>query len=425
MADNAKQITDMALGAATTVAFAFGPVGAACAAALAMGKFLFDVLYPTGPNLVDPMKQAPDRADLKMALDQLADEIDDHFFHTFTTQYQDEILDMSNNLNDAIRHAGRLPSKNAHCLPGPTFVWVNDTLAPLWTPLDANPNIFGQTLLWIEGAPSHKFETAPLYALCVSLELLYLKTAIVWEINNNFKDYEIRKAKYDAALTQYNSDMLVWKANGSNPATKPVMKVTQPAMPTGGDPALGSETFDPQGNYTGAQSHLGKASSKWAIKLRDLLNDKDDKGNPTGPIAHLESVLSDYDSKLAAKNNQVEASMTAAATAHKIHVQATAPMAAAQNKASGSAIEYVPITDKGFQWLQTDLVKEAAAGNLDGVLVKSDKLDKLTAKDVENLKATAQKWRDTLAMFQKALATGDDGPLNPPDTTPPPNSTGP
>ena len=41
-----KSLVDMALGAATTVAFAFGPVGVEIAAAIAVGKFLFDPFLP-------------------------------------------------------------------------------------------------------------------------------------------------------------------------------------------------------------------------------------------------------------------------------------------------------------------------------------------------------------------------------------------
>lgn len=66
----------------------------------------------------------------------------------------------------------------------------------------------------------------------------------------------------------------------------------------------------------------------------------------------------------------------------------------------------------GLNWLQADIYKETLAGNLDHDLIVAAKLDKLNADDVTKLQATVDKWRDTLKMYQDALKTLDDGPLD-------------
>lgn len=115
-----KSLVDMALGAATTVGFAFGLVGVGIAAAIAVGKCLFDLFYPTS-GLTDPMAQAPDKADLQNGLDKLRAQLDGDIFKFFTTTYRVQLPSASDDLNDAIHNAGQTP-KAGLCLPGPTTV---------------------------------------------------------------------------------------------------------------------------------------------------------------------------------------------------------------------------------------------------------------------------------------------------------------
>lgn len=152
-----------------------------------------------------------------------------------------------------------------------------------------NPGIFSDTRNWIEINPGNKFGTAALYAFTVSLDLLYLKTALVWEVNENLRYYEQLKVRYQTAMDTYSSLLLSWRVAGSDPATKPAALTTPEAMlPTGGDDALGSAVRASSGTIiTDVGSHLGKVSSKWAIASRALLNDKDAKGNVIGPITYL------------------------------------------------------------------------------------------------------------------------------------------
>lgn len=415
MADDpgTKSIVDMALGASTTVAFAFGPVGAGIAAAIAVGKFLFDMFYDTGSTLTDPMAQAPDKADLQDGLDKLRGEIDDDMFDAFDKTYKARMFAASDALNNAIRAAGKAP-KAGLTMPGPTVVWAGGQTDALFQPITDNPSILSDMISWLEQNPSHRFATAPFYALTISLHLLYLKTALVWEVNENLRDYETRKAIWDKAQQTYATQYATWQAMGSNPATKPVKPTDpEPMPPTGGDRAVGSEVRDAQGLIFDVKSHLGKVSSKWAVATRDLLTDKDAKGNPIGPIAWMQKLLDDYDAAVVAKNKAI---------ADRLAFVLDVPMPNPQvfngivykvwfdGKTGdiGSAIDHA-----GFRALQSDIWKEGLAGNMDQTLRKAASLDKLTADDAAKLRKTLANWRTTLKMYQDALKTLDDGPINP------------
>ena len=227
-----KSLADMAPSAATTVAFVFGPVGVGIAAAIAVGKFLFDVFYETA-GVSDPMQQVPDKADLQNGLDKLRGQIDDDIFDVFTKTFQVDLFAASDALNNAIRAAGTAP-KAGLTLPGPTVVWTGGQTDRLWQPLTDNPSIFAKTLDWVQTNPSHKFANAPLHALTVGLNLLYLKTALVWEVNENLRDYELRKTRWDAAQQLYATQFAMWKAAGSDPAKAPVKPAgNAPMLPTG------------------------------------------------------------------------------------------------------------------------------------------------------------------------------------------------
>lgn len=411
MADDldSKSIVDMALGAATTVAFVFGPVGVGIAAAIAVGKFLFDIFYQT-TGLTDPMQQAPDKADLQNGLDKLRDQLDDDIFDAFTKTYQVDLFAASDALNNAIRAAGTAP-KVGLTMPGPTDVWSDAQTDKLWQPITNTPDIFAKTLEWVELNPSHKFATSPIYALTVGLNLLFLKTALVWEVNQNLRDYEKRKANWDAAQTLYATQLLTWQALGSDPATKPAKPAgAQPQPPTGGDIAVGSEVRDAQGLIVDAKSHLGKVSSKWAIATRDLLNDTDAKGNPIGPIAWMDKVLAAYDAAIAAKNKAITDRLAFVVDVPML--QPTGVFATVWMD-SKSAQTGTPIDNAGFRAFQADIWKEGVAGNMDNALMKAASVDKLTADDIAKLRKTVANWRATLKMYRDALKSLDDGPVNP------------
>ena len=417
MADDTetKSLVDMALGAATTVAFVFGPVGVGIAAAIAVGKFLFDVFYETA-GVTDPMAQAPDKADLQNGLDRLRGQIDDDIFEDFTKTYQVDLFAASDRLNNAIRAAGTAP-KAGLTLPGPTVVWSGGQTDSLWQPLTDNPDIFARTMEWVQSNPSHRFATAPLFALTVGLNLLYLKTALVWEVNENLRDYEARKARWDAAQQLYATQLAMWQAAGGDPATKPAKPAgNAPQLPSGGDIALGSEVRDAQGLIVDAKSHLGKVSSKWAVATRDLLNDVDDKGNPTGPIAWMETLLADYDAAMASKNKAIAARL--AFVSDQPLIVPLAPTKAVLVWMDVKAGTHgTPIDHPGFRALQAEMWKEGLAGTMDQALMKAASLDKLSADDVAKLRLTVAKWRETLTMYRDALRTLDDGPLNPANVT--------
>ena len=414
MADDpgTKSIVDMALGASTTVAFAFGPVGVGIAAAIAVGKFLFDLFYDSG-GLTDPMAQAPDKADLQNGLDKLRDEIDDDLFDDFDRTYKARLFAASDALNNAIRAAGTAP-KAGLTMPGPTVVWSGGQTDALFQPVANNPGIFADTISWLEQNPSHRFATAPIYALTIGLHLLYLKTALVWEVNENLRDYETRKATWDKAQKTYATQLATWQAMGANPATRPAKPTDpEPQPPTGGDWAVGSEVRDAQGTIFDVKSHLGKVSSKWAIATRDLLNDKDAKGNAIGPIAWMQKTLDDYDAAVATKNQTI---------AKRLALVMDVPMPNIHNLANplvtvwidGKANQVGTMIDHpGFRALQSDIWKEGLAGNMDQPARKAASLDKLTADDAAKLRKALANWRKTLTMYQDALKTLDDGPINP------------
>lgn len=415
MADDpgTKTIVDMALGAATTVSFAFGPVGVGIAAAIAVGKFLFDLFYQTS-GLTDPMQQAPDKADLQNGLDKLRAQLGDDLFNEFKTQFQVDLFAASDKLNDAIRNAGAAP-KAGLCMPGATVVWVNGQTDTLWQPLTNNPDIFSRTIGWVTLHPSRKFATAPLHALAVSLNLLYLKTALVWEVNENLRDFEKRHVAWKSAMAAYTTALATWQAIPNNPAPKPVKPATpEPQPPTGGDIALGSEVRDAQGLIVDAGSHLGKVSSKWAIATRDLLNDKDSSGKAIGPIAWLDAVLVAWDLAMVKKNKAITDRL-ARMTTIPIPLLPTGTLINVwmdqDTGATGS-----PIDHAGFQWLQAEIWKEGVAGNMDHDLIHAADLDKLTADDIAKLRQTLGCWRATLRMYQDAIKTLDDGPINPSNT---------
>lgn len=406
MADDldTKSIVDMSLGAATTVAFAFGPVGVVLAGVLAVAKLMFDLFYQTS-GLTDPMAQAPNKADLKNALDNLRAELDGDIFTFFTDTYQDDLVSASDNLNNAIHNAGRTPKAGA-CLPGPTTVWVNGQTDSLWQPISDNPDIFSKTMAWIEGSPSNRYQTLPLYALAVGLKLLYLKTALVWEINENLRDYETLAQRYKNDWATYNTLQQTWVAQGSDPATQPVKPTTpDPSVPTGGDNAVGSVTRD-ENNVAHAQSHLGKISSKWAIATRDLLNnDPDDQGNETGPIGYLARALAAYAQDLADKNAAI-AARQAQVVSMPFETWGTAwldPMGGVGQSIVGAV----------FAPLQIDVYKRSLAGNMDHAQIVARKLDKLTNDEVTKLTAVLACWRSTLKMYRDSLKNLDDGPVDP------------
>ncbi len=351
------------------------------------------------------MAQTPDKADLQNALDKLRSQLDGDIFQFFTDTYQVQLLSASDALNDAIHNAGQAP-KAGLCLPGPTTVWIDGQNAPLWQPLVNNSGIFSDPQNWIELNPSNKFGTAALYAFTVSLNLLYLKTALVWEVNENLRYYEKLKVSYQNEIDTYNTLHLNWQMAGSDPATKPAAPTTpEPMPPTGGDDALGSEVRDSSGTIiTDVGSHLGKVSSKWAIATRDLLNDKDAKGNAIEPITYLQKVLDAY------KQGYIDKNKTITDRLAKI-VLLQMPIGAVWDDTESGTVGFGMVP--GLNWLQADIYKETLAGNLDHDLIVAAKLDKLTADDVTKLQATVDKWRDTLKMYQGALKTLDDGPLDP------------
>ena len=413
MADDTdtKTVVDMALSAATTVAFVFGPVGVGIAAAIAVGKFLFDMFYQT-TGVSDPMAQAPDKADLQNGLDKLRAQLDDDMFNYFTKTFQVNLFSASDTLNNAIRNAGSAP-KAGLCLPGPTAVWINGRPDDLWKPLVDNPGLFAPALDWVETNPSDKFGTAPLYALTVSLNLLYLKTALVWEVNENLRYYEKLKASYQDEMDTYGTLHQSWKLAGADPKTEPVKPTTpEPEPPTGGDNAVGSEVR--VGTViTDVGSHLGKVSSKWAVAVRDLLNDTDAAGNPIGPIAYMDKVIAAHAQGMVTKNAAI-AARQALVTDSQITIAGIA-FPAWVDSATGMFGMTVPAvaSSNAFRVLQEGIYKEGLAGNMDNVLMAATKLEKLTGDDITKLKATVDKWRATLKMYRDSLASLDDGPVYP------------
>lgn len=410
--DSPKDICDMALGTAETCAFAFGPAGAEIAAAIAVGKFLFDLLYPpASKGLSDPLAQAPSQADLNLALSELRGKLAEDMFKAFTKTYQSELFAASTTLNDAIRNAGQKPKTGA-CLPGQTPVWNDAETDPIWQPVRDNPSILKTTQEWIIASPQYRYDTATLYALTVSLQLLYYKTGIAWEINNNLRDYELRKDIYDKADQTYKTAMIIWQAQGQDPATKPApVALVDPSPPSWGDPADGSETYD-RGLITGYKSRLGKAQSWFAIQTRNLLQQKDSKGNPCDPMTYLEGVLNGHDADIAAKNKVID---DRTALVQDISASPNSPLRFVVGGLNSKQKAELPWYDTrtgdmgstvfhaGFQTLQSQLWKDNLAAVIDRAETDSRRLPGLTDNDKVALRKVIVKWRETLKMYEDAL----------------------
>lgn len=304
MANDAKKLIDQGLGTAITCSFAIPEVGPAIAGVLAVGKMFVDMFYPKDKTGKDPMQRLPTMADLTNAVNGLKAATATEIWNSTKNAKQADVLTMSDAIIRKMKNAGASPKKGQP-LPGDTAVWDSSAeTVKFFDPIMGNPSPLQDVANVIEQKASEKYKTVGLYTLTVGIYLNYCKTAMIFEVNENLKDYNARLDDWNSkakAVTQWN----LFKQGPKPPAAGP-----KPTKPIDGDYAVGSEEVDQSTHVVrGYRSYLGKKKgenvSKFAIKARD-----ESKKRTT----YLSKVISDWSTAKTDRDSYVQNSLDKAVT---------------------------------------------------------------------------------------------------------------
>lgn len=393
-----KSLIDQGLSTAITCSFAIPEVGPGLAAVLASGKFFFDIFYPPDSTGKDPLKAMPTLGDLQKALSDLQSSIATNIWANTKAIDQAGIIAMSDGINTKIRNAGasKLPYSP---MPGDTVVWVNSVVDQFWAPIDKNPSDIDVLADLIEAKASEKFRSVGLYTLAIGVYLTYCKTAMLFEVNENLKDYQARHSAWDA-LDQAHKN---WAQAKTTP--EPPLPGKEPSPPTDGDYAVQSEMIDPATKVvSGYRSYLGKAkgepSSIFAQKAKDQVDAR---------LVYLKKLVADHAQAKLDRKGAVDAVLDQVTV--ETDTSSGTTMYYWKNAITGDTGD--PVTFQAMASAQADAEK----GKLRAIYEKrwntnNVNPDDLTDSDIAGLNATITEWMNT----SKALAGVSSPLLSPPNT---------
>ena len=381
-----KSMIDMGLGTAITCSFAIPEAGPAIASVLASGKLLFDLFYPDDKTGGDPMTRLVNQADLKVAMAGLEQKLVHDIWAASQIKSTAKYEAMVTAINDAIKNAGATKTASKP-MPGDTTVWLNGQPVKLWNPIVDNPAPLQVILDQIELKDDEKFRSIGLYTMTFGTYLLYCKTAMIFEVNENLKNYQSRKSDYDKAVQNHN----YWQLTKQGP--EPSIP-EEPELPTDGAFAVGSETYDVMTKtVNGFRSHLGKAKGEDISKFATMA-----KTELSRRTKYLEQVIKDWGIARADRQSYVEA------FEKMVTVQATSggyKWVNSMNQTEGD------VTDISTAKMQAAMEKAKITGPKTDAWNKAHtNPDDLTQDDIDKLKTIGDKWKDSVKELGQAGKSG-------------------
>ena len=401
---------DGGFGMASGIAFAFGETGIAVAAGFGVVKFLVDMFYPDpATGVVDPLTQLPDMADLTNALTDLENRLDATIWADFEANYKADVDTMSSAILMALSHVGTR-DKTTNLMPGDTTVWVAGDNVKFFDPVCDNPAKLIDTMNWIEGSGAYHYRSIPLYSLTVGVFLNYCKVGVMWETNNNIRDYLTRKSTYDTANLNFtNNDQIwtaqskIWKSYSLNPTvwqnqnpgqptpTDPGVEplkptLTAPVVPEDGDFAVGSDFIDAISKVASFRSYLGKLKSVFAVALRDNLPRR---------IKYLDGILKQYAADKVTRQTAVDnRKADFSVKTNFANGAATYNWYDSETGDSGDAEDDIVLAN-----LQMTVAQGAVAQTIWNTQTTSLFIDDLDDSDITTLTATLADWRTAYTVF--------------------------
>lgn len=403
MADtDPKSLIDQGLGAAITCSFAIPEVGPGIAAALATGKLFFDIFYPADKSGQSPLTRIPTNADLQNAMNDLKASVAATVWANTKGIDQARIIALADNINTKVRNAGS--GKTAgEPMPGDTVVWVNSVLDPFWAPLQDNPSDIDVIADLVEAKASEKFRSIGLYTFMIGVYLTYCKTAMIFEVNENLKDYQARLATWTGLDRAHKN----WSLTKLGP--EPPLPGAKPVLPTDGDYAVQSEMIDPKTHVVSSyRSYLGKAKGEPFSMFAQMAKDQ-----VTPRLAHLTKVIAD----------QAQAKLDRETFVSGILDQVTvvtdtssgASMYHWQNAITGDSGD--PVALKAIADAQAAVEKGKLRATYEKKWNASTTVpDDLSDDDIIKLKKTATEWQNSLnslGSVTQSAATGTPSTLFP------------
>lgn len=397
-----KSLIDQGLGAAITCSFAIPEVGPGIAAALATGKLFFDIFYPPDKSGHDPLTQLPTNADLQNAMNGLKSSVAAIVWANTKGIDQARIVALADNINTKVRNAGS--GKTAgDPMPGDTVVWVNSVLDPFWAPLQANPSDIDVIADLIEAKASEKFRSIGLYTFMIGVYLTYCKTAMIFEVNENLKDYQARLATWTALDKAHKN----WTLTKLGP--EPPLPGTRPVLPSDGDYAVQSEMIDAKSHVvSGYRSYLGKAKGEPFSMFAQMAKDQ-----VTPRLAYLNKVIADQ------AQAKIDRETFVTGILDQVTVVTDTSSGAAmyhwQNAITGDTGD--PVALKAIADAQAAVEKGKLRATYEKRWNDSNTVpDDLTDDDITKLTKTAQAWQDSLdalGTVTQSAATGTASGLFP------------